>query len=193
MSTVIGTPTCMAPEVFSGAVYDSRADIYSCGIILQAATSGDLMWDSAAVSLEAQASDPEKRIELHQIDTSQWLADGILVEIEQYPKLLIFWLDDAHKFPIHAIQNSSNSVFLPSYALHRAISSGTISNSKSRKGLSLKLITKVERDLYNSTVLPKMLKSTKNQYKCDQALIDFFNDQKVFYLAAEIKNFLSLN
>ena len=49
-STYAGTPVCMAPEVFNSRAYDSKADIYSLGLIMWEMWYGQRAFANAPVT-----------------------------------------------------------------------------------------------------------------------------------------------
>ena len=61
-TTVIGAPTYMAPEVINGCRYDSKADIWSFGIILLEMAEGIIGAESPGMALFTTASEPPPRL-----------------------------------------------------------------------------------------------------------------------------------
>ena len=61
-TTVIGCPTYMAPEVITGCRYDTKADVWSFGIVVLEMAQGLVGADSAGMALFTTASEPPPRL-----------------------------------------------------------------------------------------------------------------------------------
>lgn len=89
LSTVVGSPSYMAPEVRQGC-YDQRADIWSLGVVLHVLLTGAFLPPSAKPHLSIRdidmhawdllqgmcCSDPANRLSLQQVLTHPWIIEN---------------------------------------------------------------------------------------------------------------------
>ncbi len=88
LSSTIGTPDYMAPEQVSGRRGDARTDIYSLGVILYEALTGNLPYSASNVYnvMRAKASEDPQPPRAFQPDLDPRLEEIILHAIERNPR-----------------------------------------------------------------------------------------------------------